>query len=118
MDKNFKVAREQVRADFIRYVTEALTERGDEVLRVGSNEISIPCVSGDEDDFIVITFKMPTGSRDGDPYDGYAAAEDYSIKLRQKADKAAKAQAIKEKKIERDRKYREAKAAAKEKRGQ
>lgn len=116
MDKTFKAKREEVRANFIQYVSEMLAERGDEVLRVGSNEIAIPCVSGEEDDFCVITFKMPTGSREGDPYDGYLAAEDYSIKVRQKLEKQAKAKELKQKKIERDKKYREAKAVAKEKR--
>jgi hypothetical protein len=53
--------------------------------------------------WIVLTVKVPTGSRDGDAYDGYAMAEDYRMR---QADKAAKA-------AERERKTAERKAKTK-----
>ena len=70
----------------------------------------------DEDgneEFLVLVFKVPTGSRDGDAYDGYSMAEDYAIKVREKAEKAEKAKADKEKKIAKDKAMREQKAKAK-----
>ena len=42
------------------------------------------------DEFMVITFKVPTGSREGDVYDGYAMAQDYEIKQKDKKEKGNK----------------------------
>ena len=36
----------------------------------------------------MLTFKVPTGERGGDAYDGYSMAEDYQMKLVEKAEKA------------------------------
>ena len=66
------------------------------------------------DEWCVITFKVPTGSRDdGEAYDGYGMADEYTAKEADKAEKAAKAKAEKEKKIAKDKAQREAKAKAK-----
>lgn len=114
MAKTKKVLHEEIRAKFMKLVTDFLTEQSEEVLLVGSNEIAIPCLDSDgNDEYMVITFKVPTGSRDGDAYDGYAMAEDYAIRVREKAEKDAKAKAEKEKKIARDKAMREQKAKAK-----
>ena len=87
---------DKIRADYMARVRDALTQAGDEILVTGSNEFAIPCVNAEGDDeFIVITFKVPTGSRDGDPYDGYAVAQEYSMKLAEKAEKAKEAAAKK-----------------------
>lgn len=76
-----------------------------DVLQTGSQELCLPIVAGEEEGYLVITFKVPKGSRDGDSYDGYAMAEEYKLKLETKAEKAkkaaeakAKAKAEKEKK--------------------
>ena len=117
MAKTAKQARDNVRSQFMLIVGNFLEERGEEVLLVGSNEYAIPVVRADgEEDFLVLTFKMPLGSRDGDPYDWYALAEDYALRCQQKAEKAKAAAEAKAKKQERDRKMREAKAEAKAKR--
>ena len=113
MADNKKQYREAVRAKYMGMVGAFLFSRNEEVLQVGSNEFAIPVVRDDsEEDYIVLTFKMPTGSRDGDGYDGYAMAEDYQFKLAEKAKKAEAAAEAKAKKIERDKKAREAKKAA------
>ena len=39
--------------------------------------------------YVVVTVKIPTGSRDGDAYDGYAAAQDYAMKCEERKAKAA-----------------------------
>ena len=57
---------------------------------------------------------IPRGTRNGngyDPYDGYAAAEDYKIDLAEKAEKKAAAEAKKAAKIAKDQKAREEKKA-------
>ena len=102
-----KVTNEALRAQYVELLTKLLTEGGEEVLRVKSNEIAIPCVDRDgEDNYVVITVKVPTGSREGDPYDGYGEAESYALSVQQKAEKAEKAAVEKAKKIERDKAYR------------
>ena len=114
MAKSKKQLHEEIRVRFMKAVADFLNEQGEEVLSVGANEIALPCTdSENNDEFLVITFKVPTGSRDGEAYDGYSMAEDYAIKLRNDAEKAEKAKAEKERKIARDKAMREQKAKAK-----
>ena len=41
-----------------------------------SNEIALPVVDDEgEERWLVLTFKVPTGERGGDAYDGYSMAE-------------------------------------------
>ena len=97
---------EEIKVRFLEGVSEHLENAGEEVLRVGSNEIALPVVDNNgEERWLVVTFKVPTGSRDGDAYDGYSMKEDYEMKL---AEKAAKAEA-KAAKAEKDKAKREAK---------
>ena len=97
---------EEIKERFLEGVSEHLENAGEEVLRVGSNEIALPVVDNNgEERWLVVTFKVPTGSRDGDAYDGYSMKEDYEMKL---AEKAAKAEE-KAKKAEKDKAKREAK---------
>jgi hypothetical protein len=104
MAKTAKVLNEEIKARFLDGVAEHLIQVGEEVLRVGSNEIALPVVDEDGNEkWLVLTFKVPTGSREGDAYDGYAMAEDYQMKLeakerkaKEKAEKAAKDKAKRE----------------------
>ena len=90
---------DEIKVRFLKGVTEHLENMGEEVLRVGSNEIALPVLdSNSEERWLVLTFKVPTGTRDGDAYDGYSMKEDYEMKL---AEKAAKAEE-KAKKAEKD----------------
>lgn len=109
-----KSLNEKLRYAYLNLVADYLHEKGDEVLVTGSNELCVPCVDEEgNDEYIVITFKVPTGSRDGDPYDGYAMAQEYELKQRAKMEKAKEAAAKKAAKIEKDKAAREAKAKAK-----
>ena len=91
MAKTAKVLNEEIKIRFLEGVSEHLTNVGEEVLRVGSNEIALPVVDEDGNEkWLVLTFKVPTGSRDGDAYDGYSMAEAYQMK---QAEKKAKAEA-------------------------
>lgn len=110
MAKTTKVLNEEIKIRFLEGVSEHLTQCGEEVLRTGSNEIAIPVVDEDGNEkWLVLTFKVPTGSRDGDAYDGYSMAEDYQMKL---AEKEAKAKA-KAEKAAKDKAKREAKTKKK-----
>ena len=87
-----KIEREILRGEYTQKVIDAFLELDEVVLRVKSNEIAIPVVgcNGNED-WIVITIKVPTGANKGtEPYDGYEMAQDYEMKLEEKADKAKK----------------------------
>ena len=99
-----KVEREILRTEYLTQVSEFLTEQGEEVLRVKSNEIAIPVVGcEDNEDLVVITFKVPTGANKGtEPYDGYSMAEDYELHLKAKAEKAKANAERKARKIARD----------------
>ena len=110
MATSAKVLNDKLRDKYFTLMSEMLNEKGEEVLRVGSNEIAFPCLDEEGNEkFIVITIKVPTGSRDGDAYDGYSMAEDWEIKCRNKAETEKKKAEAKAKKIERDKKMREEK---------
>ena len=109
-----KTLHENLRQRFMTAVKTALEQNGEEVLRTNSNEFALPCTDEEgNDEFVVITFKVPTGSRDGEPYDGYGEADSYAMKVADKAEKAKVAAEKKAKKIAKDKAAREAKAKAK-----
>lgn len=101
---------EEIKLRFLEGVSEHLMEVGEEVLRVKSNEIAIPVVDSEgEERWLVLTFKVPTGERGGDAYDGYSMVEDYQMKLTEKAEK----EKAKAEKAAKDKAKREAQAKAK-----
>lgn len=110
-----KVLDNNLRTKYFLKVCEVFTELGEEVLQVGSNEIAIPCVDEENNDkFVTIKVTVPKGSRDGEPYDGYAMCSDYAHNKAEAEEKAkAKAEA-KAKKIAKDKVKREAMKKAKE----
>lgn len=112
-----KIEREMIRSQFLTLISEFLAEHGEEVLRVKSNEIAVPVVGcEDNEDFLVINFKVPTGANKGlEPYDGYAMAEDYEHHLKEKAEKAKANAEKKAKKIAKDKEIRAKKKAIAEK---
>lgn len=112
-----KVEREIIRTEFLNLISEFLATKGEEVLRVKSNEIAIPVVGCEgNEDFLVITFKVPTGANKGlEPYDGYSEAEDYEMKLKEKARKAKANAEKKAKKIAKDEEIRKKKKEIAEK---
>lgn len=110
-----KSLNEKLRAKYMELVKCYLADEYDEeILVTGSNEFCIPCVDEEgNDEFLVVTFKVPTGSRDGDVYDGYEMAEEYRMKCEAKAEKAKESAKKKAEKMARDKAMREAKAKAK-----
>lgn len=107
-----KVERELIRKMYLELVSTFLKQYGDEVLIVKSNELAIPVVGCEgNEDFLVITFKVPTGANKGlEPYDGYALAEDYVHNLAEKEAKAKAKAEEKARKIKRDEEIRKKKA--------
>jgi hypothetical protein len=116
MGKTKKQLHEEIRHDFMQRVIHQLVENeGEEVLRVNSNKIAIPTLDSEgNEEFIVITFQVPTGSRiDGEAYDGYGEAQTYAIDKAKKDAKAKEDAEKKARKIAKDKAQREAKAKAK-----
>ena len=90
MTSNIKVLRDNLREHWCEIFEEFLKDLDEEVLRTGSNEFAITVVDNEGGEhFLVITLKIPTGSRDGEAYDGYAVAEDYAMKCESKRAKQA-----------------------------
>lgn len=105
---------EALRTKYIDLVKDFLEKSGEEVLITGSNEIALPCVDTEGNEkFIVLTFKVPTGTRAGEAYNGYFEAEDYKVHVAEKEAKAKAAAEKKARKIEADKKAREEKARLK-----
>lgn len=89
MAKTMRALNDEVRMQYMQRINDCLSGE-DEVLVVGSNELAIPVVDSEGNEkWVVLTIKVPTGSRDGDAYDGYAMAEDYHMRQTAKAEKAA-----------------------------
>lgn len=89
MAKTQKSLNDELRALYLERVQSVLSA-DDEVLVVGSNELAIPVVDSEGNEkWVVLTVKVPTGERGGDPYDGYSVAQDYQMNLANKAAKAA-----------------------------
>ncbi len=98
-----KTLRETVKATYMEELAQALTAMGEDVGKTGSNEFNFPVVDSEgNEDFIVVKVVIPTGTREGEEYDGFGARTDYELKLKSKAEKTAKAAAEKAKKIARD----------------
>ena len=115
MAKSRKQLHEALRNKFLTHFAELLTNEGEEVLRTKSNEIAIPTLDEEgNEEFVVITFKVPTGSRDdGEAYDGYGVAEQYAESVVAKEEKAKAEAEKKARKIARDKAQRETLAKAK-----
>ena len=99
-----KVEREILKHQYLTAITNLFKGLDEEVLQFESNKIAIPVVGCEgNEDFITITVSVPIGANKGtEPFDGYAMAEDYQLKLKQKEEKAKANAEKKEKKAKRD----------------
>lgn len=112
-----KEEREILRTQYVEYLFDVLKEKGEDTLRVKSNEIAFPVVGCEgNEDFIVITVKVPTGANKGlEPYDGYAEAEDYERKQNEAKEKKRRKEEEKKKKMAKDEAIRQKKKEIAEK---
>ena len=103
-----KLLRDKLKKYYIEELIKWLEGAGEEVLRTGSNEIAFPVTDEEgNEDFVVITVKIPVGAnKRTEPYDGYAMAEDYAIRQREKIEKEKEKEKTKREKIKRDEEYR------------
>ena len=112
-----KAMREEKKAELMKIFIDFLKEKGEDVLEIGSNVLAFPfCYANGEEDAARIKIEIPTGSRDGEPFDCYGEAESWELKKKQKAAAAEKKKKDKEAKIKRDEEYRRKQQENKEKR--
>lgn len=110
-----KALNEKLRNKYLEAIKGFFAENGEDICVTASNEIAIPTIDASgNDSWVVVKISVPTGSRDGEQYDGYAVAEDYKMKQDAKAEKAKAAAEAKEKKKARDAEARAKKKAARE----
>lgn len=96
-------------------IMEFLKNKGEDCEQVASNCFAYPFVNDlGSEEFIKITIAVPTGSRDGEPYDMYALADEFKEKQKKQAEKQKQQAEQKAKKIEADKKKREIMAKGKE----
>ena len=102
--------RDAVRAGVMALIAEALVGADKEVGSVAGNAVMTPVVSETgEEGYAVITVTIPTGAKDGTPYDGHEAVAEYQRKQAEKAEKAAERERVKaEKAAKREAAKREA----------
>ena len=100
----------QLRGVYLEKIMDFFRKNEEDVLQSGSNECVFPVVDDENNEkWIQIIVKIPTGGRDGEGFDGYGIAESYQLKLKEKAEKKAEAEKKKAAKIEKDKKRREKK---------
>jgi hypothetical protein len=110
-----KALNDALRNQYLELLIEFFEARDEEVLRTASNEICIPCLDEDGNEkWVQFVIKVPKGSRDGDEFDGYAMREEFTMKQKEKEEKAKADAEKKARKIERDKQAREARKKAKE----
>lgn len=114
MSLTSKQANDKVKTEFLQKITDYLINSSEDVVRTKAGEIALPFVNDKEEEgWLKITFAVPSGSRDGEPYDGYGEAESYKMLIEKKKENAKKKAEAKKKKMEKDKKVRERKAQQK-----
>ena len=78
MKKSKRQLNQELRERYIRIVKDALVANGEDVQRVSNGALAFPVVDANQNEkWVELGFKIPTGSRDGDAYDGYELAAEW-----------------------------------------
>lgn len=118
MAKSQKALNDEIKANYFEKVWDFLSELGEDVIKVKSNEIAFPVVDSEGGEkSVVIVIKVPTGANKGtEPYDPYSMGEEYELKEKAKREKAEKVAKAKAEKIAKDKIRREKEKELKAKR--
>lgn len=96
-----------IRARIVRALNDYFDKNGEDVGAIASNTLNFPIVAEDgEEGWVEIVVKVPKGTKD-EEYDGYGRRQQYEIECQEKAEKKAKADEAKAKKIAKDKAKRE-----------
>lgn len=107
----------KMRNQYLNMISNMIVQKLEtDALPVSASEIAVPCLDEEGNEkWVLIKVSIPRGTRNGegsyDPYDGYAAADDYAVTCEEKAQKKIDAENKKQAKIARDQKKREEKKA-------
>lgn len=76
---------EKIRNLYLNEIAKFYDDMNVEIFQIASNKLCIPVV-GDENGeyFLTITFAVPTGERNGEPFDGYGEKESWELKVHDK----------------------------------
>lgn len=98
-----------IRSRVVKAVMAYFVEANEDCGMIASNSFNFPIVAEDgEEGWVEVVVKVPKGTKD-EEYDGYGRREQYEIDLKEKAEKKAKAEEAKAKKIAKDKARREKK---------
>lgn len=96
-----------LRARIVHALETYFYQRDEDVGLIASNTLNFPVVTEDgEEGWVEIVVKVPKGTKD-EEYDGYGRRQSYALDLQEKAEKKAKADEAKAKKIAKDKAKRE-----------
>ena len=96
-----------IRARIVRALGIYFDQVGEDVDLIASNTLNFPVVAEDgEEGWVEVVVKVPKGTKD-EEYDGYGRRQQYELELQEKAEKKAKADEAKAKKIAKDKAKRE-----------
>ena len=92
-----------IRSKYTETLKKFFTDNGEEVLMTASNTICLPVLDEEQNErFVQIVVKVPTGTKDEPDFDGYGAAESYSIACAEKEERRIEREKAKAAKIARD----------------
>lgn len=78
----------RIRVKYMKKIAKALEEAGEEVLQIATNSLAIPTLDSQRNEkWLKIVLSVPTGTRDGEPFDGYAEKEDFDFRRKKKKKK-------------------------------
>ena len=82
-----KQAIDNLRSKTLQKIINFFANEGEDIQQTKTGTAMFPAVDelGNEC-FLTVTVQIPKGSRDGEPYDGYAEAENYRIETKRKQD--------------------------------
>lgn len=109
--------RGNLRTKVTEEIFKACKDMGEDVMMTKANQFCFPCLDENGGEwFARVTVEIPTGSRDDkEPFDGYAMAESYQIKVKEDKVKAEQKAKAKAEKIARDEAMRKKKKEIAEK---
>ena len=79
---------EIIRNDYLKEIFDYFNSDyiNEEIFQIASNKLCIPVVGEEGGEyFLTITLAVPTGERNGEPFDGYAEKESWELKVKDKA---------------------------------
>lgn len=114
MPKTTELNRTKERKHWMEWLQTQIREAGEECLEYKGNGLCIPAVDENGNEYYVsLTVAIPLGGRDGEKFDGYAAAEDYKLHREEVAFTTQQRAEQKKQETEERRKRREALQAKK-----